>query len=377
MRLPDLAAEEKLPGVRYVPAFVGLPVSDPAIERFLTKNYWARNPWSRLSVTRTLELRAKELATADGEVKTRHNLWTQLRLADPAEPVILPEFIRDNGVGSVDFIKLDVDGPDFLILRSLVPLMADTHVLGVGVEVNFFGSDDPDVHTFHNVDRLMRTCGFELCTLSMRRYSAAALPAPYEFTVPAQSAWGRPLQGDAIYLRDAAAPENAEWAHMAGSHKLIKLAALYSLLGMPDCAAEILLRFGTMTGAVLDRTSALDALVWQCEPEGLSYDQYIAEFEADSDRFYPARRVQPPAPAPANTTVCAAEARAAAAEVKAAAAEAKAAAEQKTREAAEADADAARNEAVHLDHDISRLHASTSWKLTAPLRAMVTAVRGR
>jgi hypothetical protein len=218
----------------------------------------------------------------------------------------------------------------------------------------------------------------------MRRYSAAALPAPYEFTVPAQSTWGRPLQGDAIYLRDAAAPENAEWARTLERHKLIKLAALYSLLGMPDCAAEIILQFGAIIGAELDQTSALDALVRQCEPEGLTYDQYIAEFEADSDRFYPARYAHPPISAPDDATLAAAETRAAAAETKAAiaeanaaAAEAKATAEQVAREAAEMDAHVARNEAMQFGRTISRLHASTSWKMTAPLRAVVTAVRGR
>ena len=139
---------------------------------------------------------------------TALNLWPLVRLANSEEPVILQSFCVDRGIRDLDFIKIDVDGPDFLILRSLERAFQELRVLGVGIEVNFFGSDDPDTHTLHNVDRLMRKSGFDLFSLSSRPYSTAALPARYQHVFPAQTAFGRPLQGDAIYLRDAASPEN-------------------------------------------------------------------------------------------------------------------------------------------------------------------------
>jgi hypothetical protein len=54
----------------------------------------------------------------------------------------------------------------------LIQTLEDAKVLGVGIEVNFFGSEDPQVHTFHNVDRLMKQNGFELFCLSTRPSSS-------------------------------------------------------------------------------------------------------------------------------------------------------------------------------------------------------------
>jgi hypothetical protein len=265
--------------VAYTPQSVGLPAADSGAERFRSRDFWARNPWPRLSVTRTQEIRSSK-ATTRAEP-----------FADSREPVIIPVFLRERGIDDVDFIKIDVDGPDFLILRSLVQTLEDAKVLGVGIEVNFFGSADPHIHTFHNVDRLMKQNGFELFCLSTRPYSVAALPAPYQLSVPATTRWGRIYQGDAIYFRDLAAAEQAAWAHSAGAYKLAKLAALFSLTGLPDCAAEVLLRFRSVLEPVLDVDTGLDALADQSQsPDkpGIPYADYMAEFESDSARFYPA-----------------------------------------------------------------------------------------
>jgi len=275
-----LTEHETNPGVIYVPQFVGLPPGESGAERMRSGDYWAHNPWQRLSVARTQEIRASKGAQANAEP-----------LADPRDPVIIPQFLRERGIDDVDFIKIDVDGADFLILRSLVKTFADVKVLGVGIEVNFFGSEDPHIHTFHNVDRLMKQNGFELFLLSTRPYSVAALPAPYQYTWPAQTAWGRIFQGDAIYFRDLAASEQSAWARSAGAYKLAKLAASFSLTGLPDCAAEILLRFRGVLEPILDVRAGLDTLMEQALPRGMPiipYAEYIAEFESDSARFYPA-----------------------------------------------------------------------------------------
>ena len=97
----------------------------------------------------------------------------------------------------IDFIKIDVDGPDFLILDSIRSEFEKRKVIGLGMEVNFFGTDDPGEHTFHNTDRFLRSLGFELFGITQRLYSMAALPQRYELSFPAQSLRGRPLQGDA------------------------------------------------------------------------------------------------------------------------------------------------------------------------------------
>ena len=342
-----LNAAEALPHVTYVPCFVGVPPEVQGAGRMATGNFFAQNPWGRLAVRRTTELRASEFAAASNQRKTEANLWQETRLADPAAPVFLPGFVEERGVDDIDFIKIDVDGPDLLILRSIDRMLESRNVLGLGVEVNFFGSSDADVHTFHNVDRFnrfMRMAGFELFDLSMRRSAIGALPAPYAYAFPAQSAWGRPLQGDALYLRDLGSPDQVNRAAALGSAKLLKLAALFSLFGQPDGAAEILTRFRTRLAERLDVDAALDLLVAQCggRSKGMGYAEYMRLFEKDDALFYPAapRGSNPgmaPALAPAATT------------------------EDLERQIAD------------LQSEVAALRSSTSWRTTAPLRAVARA----
>ena len=118
------------------------------------------------------------------------------------------------------------------------------------MEVNWFGSANPTEHTFHATDRFLRENGFTLFGLTARSYSRTDLPAPFEFEVYAQTRFGQPYQGDAIYARDLAAPQLAALAADSPPDKLIKLACIYELIGLPDCAMEILNRFEAAARAV-------------------------------------------------------------------------------------------------------------------------------
>lgn len=283
---------ESLPGVNYVAGFVGFRQDVQGAARASTNSYWDRSPWPRLSVARTLQIRARELATKDAATKTTHNLWQQVKLADRDRPLMLDQFCTERGIDVIDFVKIDVDGPDYLILQSIGPLLQEKHVLGVCVEVNFFGSDDAGGNTFHNMDRLLRGLGFELFDLSVRRYSVSALPAPYLLSVPAQTDYGRPLQGDAIYLRDlgSEAPDV-----LRDAAEYAKLAAIFSMIGQPDGAAEILQRHRAVVATLCDVDAALDMLVEQeCVVKSLrNYQEYMAAFESNSPFFYPALAEEP------------------------------------------------------------------------------------
>jgi hypothetical protein len=58
--------------------------------------------------------------------------------------------------------------------------------------------------------------------------------APFEYDFYAQTLFGQPHQGDAVYLRDLAAPHLGDLAHSYADEKLLKLACLYELFGLPD-----------------------------------------------------------------------------------------------------------------------------------------------
>jgi hypothetical protein len=157
-----LSAAELLSGVHYIPAFVGLPANHPIALRRGGNPYLQRNP------------------------------------------VYLPDFFCDLAIADIDLIKIDVDGPNFDILQTLADSLIRLNVLAVGVEVNFFGSDDGAGHTFHNTDRFMRELGFALAHLAMRPYSkpvnvtsavanACIGRKRRDFTVPADKFGNPPL----------------------------------------------------------------------------------------------------------------------------------------------------------------------------------------
>jgi hypothetical protein len=260
--LAALAEAEADPGVRYVPGLVslGAPVRE---------HYVSGNPWDRLAVKAWFDRKAPAAPAP-------------ARSSD--EVIDLAQFLRGAGVTGVDFIKLDVDGPDLDLLRHLSEALGEFGVLAVGLEVNFIGGAGPDEHSFHNTDRLLRSLGFSLFNMSTRRYPAAALPAASALPYPADAAFGRLFQGDALYVRDVCAePEAAP-----SPARLLKAAAIHALFDVPDCAAEILVRFRDRLEPLIDIDLGLDLLAAQAqdEPEGaLSYPEYVLAFRQDASLF--------------------------------------------------------------------------------------------
>ena len=170
------------------------------------------------------------------------------------------------------------------MLQTFDRRFAGFGVLGVQLEVNFVGTGDPDEHSFHNTDRFMRRQGFELFRLDVRTYSSRALPARYVWPTPAETVSGRPFQGEAYYAPDIDA------AGLAPG-KLAKLAAIYSLWGVPDMAAELLLARREALSKLIDIDRGLDLLAQQSQASDggarrLAYQAYIRRFEADPPSFY-------------------------------------------------------------------------------------------
>jgi hypothetical protein len=308
-----LAAAETNPAVSYVAGFVGVPPGHPLHGRIAGKPVCHKWPGYRLSYQRSVDLRAALAAGAtprDLETYYREQVWSQTGDGSPsggfdtdyaaafamhgdqpdadADPILLTAKLAELGLTDVDFLKIDVDGPDYEILRSATDLLARPGLLGVGVEVCFYGSHDANDNTFHNIDRLMRQKGFDLFGLTVRNYSSAALPWPYLDTYPALTSGGRPVQGDAIYIRDLSSPVRRAEAGAVSDGKLAKLAAIYSLCNLPDEAAEVLMAHRARLEGILDIPAALDLLALQIqENDGtdLSYADYIAAFEAETPQF--------------------------------------------------------------------------------------------
>jgi hypothetical protein len=131
---------------------------------------------------------------------------------------------------------------------------------------------------------------YELFDLSARRYSLAALPAPYLHDRPGETRFGRVLQGDALYLRDLANPINEDLAGRLPADRLLNLICLFAMFRMPDCAAEIALEFRDRISAVCNVNHLLNLLAVQAQTGAslpLSYEEYLARFKANDSMFFP------------------------------------------------------------------------------------------
>ena len=276
-----LTAKETNPAVRYVPAFVGLPDDHPFNRERQGRSPTERNPWGRLSAAAATEILAQRVRQ---ETKLPVlNTWQAERLAE-VKKLTLEELAAGQNLTNVDFIKIDIDGNDLQALLSAERLIRESPVLGLVLEVNYYGGTSPTEHTFHNTDRLMREWGFDLFSLTTRRYSAAALPNRFVWDCPAQTVSGRPYQGDALYLRDAIGLADSGTGPTLTPVKLLKLACLFENFCLPDFAAELLQRHAGAMG--LNLSAGLELLTLSIRNDGVSYREHLRRFQEDPARFY-------------------------------------------------------------------------------------------
>jgi hypothetical protein len=284
-----LKAYEKNPAVTYLNAFAGISIDHPFALQRHGKPELARDPNPRLSTLQYVErMGLRNNSTATGKQKRSANLWRNAPLADPAAAVIVPDYLKSAGIASVDFLKIDVDGKDFEILHSFDRALDDLKILAVGIEVRVWGSEDATDGTFHNVDRFMKARGLELFNLSLRRYSTAALPSRFVSRAPGATRFGRVHHGDAMYARDLSSGLYDEFAQALTSDKLLNLAAIFAIFDLPDCAAEIVLKFQDQISSLCDVDRMLDLLTAQAEcssPGKASYKGYLEQFENEPSRF--------------------------------------------------------------------------------------------
>ena len=307
VEIDRLRRAETLPGVEYLAGLAALPADHSFALRRAGCSDRGRHPWSRLSVARSLEMVRRQgqggpappvpgrLPLAPGEQAVEvvaANRQAEMQLS--ASPIIVPDLLRSRGITSVDFLKIDVDGKDFEILNSFNAALDGFGILGVGIEVTFPGAAGETDQSFHNVDRFMKARGFELCNLTTRRYSLSALPAPYVYDVPAQTIFGRPLLGDALYTRDLAAPEYEGVAAGLDPAKLLKLVCILAAFDLPDGGAEIILRFRDRVAGLVDVNHVLDLLAAQAQAPAehpLTYREVVERFEGQDPMFFSAGAV--------------------------------------------------------------------------------------
>jgi hypothetical protein len=286
-RLQQLAHGSK---IRYEAAFVTGRDYDALFPPELRSDRLAskiNDPFQRVSA-----LRAHELLKLN-YVEQVFNAGAPVQYAD--RRIVLDEYVPAAEHESVDFIKIDTDGHDFPVLLGTEALLQAGGALGFSIEAQFHGASHEYANTFANIDRFMRARGFSLFDLDAYHYSRAALPAPFVYDIPAQTLSGQVMWGEAVYFRDLAlADYERMWPYEITRERVIKLACLYDVFGLPDCAAELLITHrqlvGKATGALLD-----DLARAQGKPR-IPYDEFMHRFETDPEHLYPSRRRAAAAP---------------------------------------------------------------------------------
>jgi len=258
--------------VTYLNAIAAIDPTHPFAAKKRVQPDLQRNSWPRTSTKRYIEIVHPE----------------RDRASAPSVPsIVLPDYLQKNGLTKLDFLKIDIDGKDFDVLNSFEHALAELSVLGVGVEVNFCGSDSETDNTFHNMDRFLKARGFELLALSTRRYSVRALPSRFLGGAgPTEN--GRVLQGDALYARDLASGLYDDFANSLSPDRLLNLTAIFAIFRLPDCAAELALNFRTTLSKKFDVDKMLDLLAAQEEgatSSGASYRQHVEGFEHNPKSF--------------------------------------------------------------------------------------------
>ena len=313
MRLTEF---ERLKSVHYVgsalaadPAFMAARGDRPAV---------TRDPRQRL--LNSVPPRAQERACPDS---------TEIKIQ-------LPKYFEGDGIDDIDFIKASANGADLGIVSSLTQSLDDCRVLGVEIEVNFYGSGNATENSFHNIDRTMRDQGFALFDLAIRRSPACVLPDVWD-SGPQPANIGRACDGHALYVRDLCAPDMKEFAADLPAAKKAKVAAIFSLFGQPDSAAEILETFKDEMTGFFDVAEALESLSAQAQ-----HGRIVVAHPAGDALPVSLATPQPDA----------------------------ALAEERRRHD-----EALAGETERLKQEIAQLRSSTSWKITGPLRRVIRVMR--
>jgi len=283
-----LQAQETNPWNRYHACYVGLPPDHPfkraeqAERGAVEASYW--HPIWRSSAAATWGAPQPTSKISQSCVHRQSNvLFEDLT----TERIGIAEFAARERLSDIDFIKIDTDGADLEALTSAVDVFRPCCVLGVMIETPFTGSHHATANSFHNIDRLMKNHGFMLYQMSVNRYSRSVLPARFVYTIAAQTVSGQPIWGDLVYLRDGASADYARiWGEKLSPAKLLKLAALYDLFSLPDCAAELLMSCRRQIRTLVPVDALLDSLTPALNGRQVSHAEYLKAFADDPTSFF-------------------------------------------------------------------------------------------
>jgi hypothetical protein len=149
--------------------------------------------------------------------------------AAEVECVTLPDILRQNRLAHLDFLKTDLEGSDFAVLKSCEPFV--DRLLAVQSELRFepFYEGEPP---FHEVAAWLDARGFELVGLYTEHWKYAT---PHRFS----QTQGRPVYSDCLFFRR---PHTwLEWPQEERALALAKQVIIAAMVGKKNFAEHLLL----------------------------------------------------------------------------------------------------------------------------------------
>ena len=299
-------------------------------------------PWALAGNSGEATLYETKLSASTGLYKTNMSYFSRLLNRDNGIVVgesrvtvrKLDEAMRDLGVGEIDFIKLDVEGAELDILLGSKAYLEQALPLGLLSEIRFHREINGSP-SFAELDIFLRPLGLSLYNLQYYHQSRDVLPYPslHDYRLPsgerffAYTTQGQIQDGDALYFRDTML-SGAIGAKPLSPIRVLKLAALFEIYSLSDCAAEIILANRDELSRVVDCDRLLDLLATTVAGYPTTFKDYKA-------RYFNANARETAAPVSA---------------------------------AISADPE-------QLREQLAQVYASTSWRITKPLRSLKLALR--
>lgn len=284
-----LTENESNPNYHYFNYFAGLPPDDMFFKddeaRNLTKEEFEYyNPWMNYSFHRAREIQKQPPEIDNIDLMPQNN--------ETAERIPLGEFIQNHSIQNLDFLKIDTDGYDYEVIASADPAIDELQTLGMSIEIFINQPYFKSSNSIYHIDPFLRKKGFILHELKLRKHSRKDLPAKFLFSNCILTATGQPVWADAIYAKNGASPHfSALFNKSLSTIKLLKLACIYDVFHLPDCAAECINTRKDDIARLADPEDLLNHLTPLMTIQGksgyLTYAQYIRMFETQFQIFKP------------------------------------------------------------------------------------------
>jgi len=180
---------------------------------------------------------------------------------------------------NIDFMKIDVDQPNFGALEGSQNTLIEKNIWAVELEVNFQGYSGSTCNNIFTVGQWMRERGYTLFAIKdILHYSRKHFPSGFKFSQFAQTHDGQIRQCDCLFIKDIGGLkiDEKDWDETT-IFKILKLCCLFEFYGLADCAVELLFNYKEKINAALLPTEyTVKGIIFYTKLFKMFYDMFLS-----------------------------------------------------------------------------------------------------